>query len=155
MIEKSQPLQPLPAVLKRGPSRKSASRVWSLAMQCRHRQTARRALRSFLMELSHSSLPARALASWFHPKEISCSTAPLLSPLMKILCSVCARREACEMASSPHVRTGAASGSPAVDRPRPGTRLLIAAQWSLVFLGVLSLIGMAVAMASTPEAWSL
>ena len=59
------------------------------------------------------------------------------------------------MASSPHGRTGAASGGPAVDRPRPGTRLLIAAQWSLVFLGVLSLIGMAVAMASTPEAWSL
>ena len=59
------------------------------------------------------------------------------------------------MASSPHGRTGAASGSPAVDRPRPGTRLLIAAQWSLVFLGVLSLIGMTVAMASIPEAWSL
>lgn len=59
------------------------------------------------------------------------------------------------MASSPHGCTGAASGSPAVDRPRPGTRLLIAAQWGLVFLGVLSLIGMAVAMASAPEAWSL
>ena len=59
------------------------------------------------------------------------------------------------MAPPPHGRTGAASGNPALDRPRPGTKLLIAAQWSLVFLGVLSLIGMAIAIVSTPEAWSL
>ena len=59
------------------------------------------------------------------------------------------------MATSPHGRTGAASGSPALDRPRPGAKLLIAAQWSLALLGVLSLIGMTIAIASTPEAWSL
>ena len=59
------------------------------------------------------------------------------------------------MATSPHGRTGAASGGPALDRPRAGAKLLIAAQWSLALLGVLSLIGMTVAIASTPEAWSL
>ena len=55
IIEKSQPLQPLPAVLKRESSRKSASRVWTVAIQCRHRQTESRALHSSLMALPPSS----------------------------------------------------------------------------------------------------
>ena len=97
--------------------------------------------------------PSSGLASRL--KEISCCTAPFLSPLMKTSCSACARREACEMAAPPHRPAHAAPGCPALARPCPGTKLLIAAQWGLTLFGVFCLMGAAVVIANTPEAWPL
>lgn len=154
-------------------------------MQCRHRQTESRAPHSSLMALPHSSThvfpasarsaftplpslvsPARKSTGLFYSprpssgpasrlKEISCCTAPFLSPLMKTSCGACARREACEMATHPHRPAHAAPGCPALVSPSPGTKLLIAAQWGLTLFGVFCLIGAAVTIASTPEAWPL
>ena len=167
-----------------GPSRKSASRVWTLAMQCRHRQTESRASHSSLMELPNSSrqrfLPvakrihsapfvgfARPPGHWpfiyaarrrgfsSRPKEFSCCTAPFLNPSTKTSCSACARREACEMAERPLPGAHAAAGSPAPARPKLGTKLLIAAQWGLTVLGIFCLVGAAVVIAITPSAWPL
>lgn len=59
------------------------------------------------------------------------------------------------MATHPHRRSRAAPRSPALDRPGLGARLLTAAQWSLTLLGVFCLIGVAVVIATTPEAWPL
>lgn len=165
-----------------GPSRKSASRVWTLAIQCRHRQTASRALHSSLMATLPPFFPARArsaitplpslvspalMSTGFftrprpysgpasRPKEISCCSAPFLNPLMKTSCSACARREACEMATHPHHRSRCTSGGLAFARPSLRTKLLIAAQWSLTIVGIFCLIGVAVVIATTPEAWPL
>ena len=167
-----------------GPSRKSASRVWTVAIQCRHRQTESRALHSSLMVLplsspcffppereAHSLRPFVGFACpqkhwpFYSPrpssgpasrlKEISCCTAPFLSPLMKTSCSACARREACEMATHPHRPAHAAADCSALARPGAGAKLLIAAQWGLTFLGLFCLIGVAVLMALTPDAWPM
>ncbi|MDR0216998.1 MAG: hypothetical protein LBJ15_23735 [Comamonas sp.] len=59
------------------------------------------------------------------------------------------------MATHPHHRARAAAGCPALARPGPGTKLLIAAQWGLTVLGIFCLIGVAVVIATTPEAWPL
>lgn len=167
-----------------GPSRKSASRVWTVAIQCRHRQTESRALHSSLMALPPSSTcfsrqsakrihsapslvsPAHKSTGLFYSprpssgpasrlKEISCCTAPFLSPLMKTSCSACARREACEMATHPHRPAHTAPDGPALACPGTGAKLLIAAQWGLTLLGLFCLIGVAVVIATTPEAWPL
>lgn len=74
---------------------------------------------------------------------------------MKTSCSACARREACEMATHPHRPARAAPDSPAFDRPGLGAKLLTAAQWGLGLLGIIGLIGVAVVIATTPEAWPL
>lgn len=59
------------------------------------------------------------------------------------------------MATHPHHCTGAAARRPALASPGPGTKLLIAAQWGLTLLGIFCLIGVAVVIATTPEAWPL
>jgi hypothetical protein len=45
--------------------------------------------------------------------------------------------------------------APAPDRPDPGTKLLLAAQWALTGFGLFCLVGAAVVIALTPEAWPL
>ncbi len=57
------------------------------------------------------------------------------------------------MAAHLHHRPSAADSGPAADRPGPGTKLLIALQWALTLFGLFCLIGAAVVMALTPEAW--
>ncbi len=57
------------------------------------------------------------------------------------------------MAAHPHHRPRAADSGPAADRPGPGTKLLIALQWALTFFGLFCLVGAAVVIALTPEAW--
>jgi len=59
------------------------------------------------------------------------------------------------MATHPHRRARAAPDSPALDRPGLGTKLLTAAQWGLCLLGIFCLIGVAVVIATTPQAWPL
>lgn len=59
------------------------------------------------------------------------------------------------MATHPHRRARAAPDSPALDRPGLGTKLLTAVQWGLSLLGIFCLIGVAVVIATTPEAWPL
>lgn len=60
---------------------------------------------------------------------------------MTTLCSACASKEACEMSS--HSQAG------------NGTALLIALQWALTAFGLFCLVGAAVIIALTPEAWPL
>ena len=59
------------------------------------------------------------------------------------------------MATHPYRRARTAPGCPALARPGPGTKLLIAAQWGIAVLGIFCLIGLAVVIATTPEAWPL
>lgn len=59
------------------------------------------------------------------------------------------------MATHPHRPAHAAPGCPALARTCPGTKLLIAAQWGLTLFGVFCLMGAAVVIANTPEAWPL
>ena len=59
------------------------------------------------------------------------------------------------MASHPHPGRGAADRRPAPDRARTGTKLLIALQWALTLFGFFCLIGVAVVIAKTPDAWPM
>ena len=59
------------------------------------------------------------------------------------------------MAAHPHPGRGAADRRPAPDRPGPGTKLLIALQWALTLFGFFCLIGVAVVIAKTPDAWPM
>ncbi|WP_054074536.1 MULTISPECIES: hypothetical protein [Comamonas] len=59
------------------------------------------------------------------------------------------------MAAHPHHRPRAADRRPASDRPDPGTKLLIALQWALTLFGFFCLIGVAVVIAKTPDAWPM
>ena len=59
------------------------------------------------------------------------------------------------MATHPHRPAHAAPDCPALARPGTGAKLLIAAQWGLTLLALFCLIGMAVVIATTPEAWPL
>lgn len=59
------------------------------------------------------------------------------------------------MAAHPHRGLDADPGASAAARSNPGAKLLIAVQWGLTLFGVFCLIGAAVAIASTPEAWPL
>ncbi|TYK68580.1 hypothetical protein FSY45_27390 [Comamonas sp. Z1] len=59
------------------------------------------------------------------------------------------------MATHLHHRPRAADSRPAPDRPDPGTKLLLAAQWALTGFGLFCLVGAAVVIALTPEAWPL
>jgi hypothetical protein len=75
-----------------------------------------------------------------------------ITPSMKTWFSVCARREACEMAAHPHPSPRAADRRSAPDRASTGTKLLIALQWALTLFGFFCLIGVAVVIAKTPDA---
>ena len=59
------------------------------------------------------------------------------------------------MATHPYRRARTAPGCPALARPGPGTKLLIATQWGIAVFGIFCLIGVAVVIATTPEAWPL
>ena len=59
------------------------------------------------------------------------------------------------MAAHPHPSHRSADSRPAPDRAGAGTKLLIALQWALTLFGLFCLIGAAVVMALTPEAWPL
>ena len=59
------------------------------------------------------------------------------------------------MATHPHRPAHAAADCSALARPGAGAKLLIAAQWGLTFLGLFCLIGVAVLMALTPDAWPM
>lgn len=88
-------------------------------------------------------------------KDARCTSAWTSSPSMTTSCSDCARKVACEMAAHPHRSPGAAAGRPAAHRPSTRIQLLIAAQWLLTLFGIFCLIGAAVVIALTPEAWPL
>lgn len=60
---------------------------------------------------------------------------------MTTLCNACANKEACEMSS--HSQAG------------NGTALLIALQWALTAFGLFCLVGAAVIIALTPDAWPM
>ena len=81
------------------------------------------------------------------------STVP--QPVDEDLVQRLREKGACEMATHPHRPARAAPRSPALDSPSLGTRLLTAAQWSLALLGIFCLIGVAVVIATTPQAWPL
>ena len=151
--------------------------MWILAKQCRHRQTESRTkllldgLTSLRRRKALSSLPlnhllCRSLGSTgllspcphlraFLCKDARCTSAWTSSPSMKTSCSDCVRKAACEMAAHPHRSPGAATGRPAPHRPSTRIQLLIAAQWLLTLFGIFCLIGAAVVIALTPEAWPL
>lgn len=59
------------------------------------------------------------------------------------------------MAAHPHHRPRAADRRPAPDRASTGTKLLITLQWALTLFGFFCLIGVAVVIANTPNAWPM
>ncbi|MPT10955.1 MAG: hypothetical protein E2578_13045 [Comamonas sp.] len=59
------------------------------------------------------------------------------------------------MAAHPHPSPRAADRRPTPDRASIGTKLLIALQWALTLFGFFCLVGAAVVIALTPEAWPL
>ncbi|MEX8191579.1 hypothetical protein [Comamonas guangdongensis] len=59
------------------------------------------------------------------------------------------------MAAHPNPGARATAGRPAPARTELGTKLLIAAQWGLTAFGIFCLVGVAVIIATTPDAWPL
>ncbi|MDH1477777.1 hypothetical protein N5F13_25160 [Comamonas thiooxydans] len=59
------------------------------------------------------------------------------------------------MAAHPHPSPRTADRRSAPDRASTGTKLLIALQWALTLFGFFCLIGVAVVIAKTPDAWPM
>ena len=59
------------------------------------------------------------------------------------------------MAAHLHHRPRATDSGTTPDRSGAGTKLLISIQWALTLLGLFCLIGAAVVIAQTPDAWPM